>query len=222
LDTGLRYVPALDLGNLDLLRELGVKGYLTELEHRYPNWKRFESLDERDRANFRISRNLEEWYWEQVKDGRIDFPVLPGQWLSVETVAKPPMGDYRSEHYALTQLERSLDLDDPYYNRYISWYKINNAINKKKGAILSEVGLTRQRADVRLLEALEGNLLSNREGWGKSPVHEWRNTAYRHSSGAVERLFGGGGSKGAARVVRMLPQNDYGDVGYRTAIALAA
>src|SRR6266850_1014216 len=88
----LRYIPALNLGNHGYLREKGVEGYLAELHRRYPTWKRPGSLYSRERDDHSISRSLPEWYWQAVEEGEMDFPVLPGQWMAIETVGKPEKG----------------------------------------------------------------------------------------------------------------------------------
>lgn len=145
---GLRYVPALDLGNIAYLRERGVNKYLAELQQKYPKWKPFESLSDRERADHTVPRNLEKGYWELVRDGKVDFPVLPGQWMGVETVERPS--------YRTTPLAKRLRLQgDEVFSSNHSWNRVHNAIEREKRRILGDIGLSGNPVDIRMLEALE-------------------------------------------------------------------
>jgi len=77
-----------------------VPAYLKELNRIYPNWRPYEELSAKEKADNRIVRNLEAYFWENVKEGNVDFPVLPGQWMGVETIQKP----YRCQKYPATAL----------------------------------------------------------------------------------------------------------------------
>jgi len=211
----LRYMPALDIGNHEQLREKGVEAYLAELQKRYPNWKPFESLDERERVDYRVSRNLEKVYWDIVRAGQVDFPLLPGQWMAVETVEKPNYG----RKYPKTTLAEKLGFPDDRFNA--SWYSVHGAIDIEKRKILSEIGLTDREADFRLLETLEWNLLGNREGWGKTNASEWTNSKYINWSGDSFRIVTGRSEVGgASHVAADPPNNRISSVGFRTAIVL--
>lgn len=123
---GLRYVPALDLGNISHLRERGVDEYLAELQRKYPKWNPYENLSYKEQIKNSVPRNLERWFWEGVKDGDIDFPVLPGQWLAVETVAKPSYG----KKYSRTAFAEKIGFGDDRFNA--SWNLPNAMINRRK------------------------------------------------------------------------------------------
>jgi hypothetical protein len=214
---GLRYVPALDLGNIAYLRERGVNKYLAELQQKYPKWKPFESLSDRERADHTVPRSLEKWYWEHVNDGRVAFPVLPGQWMSVETVDKP---SYR-EKYARTPFAERLGFRDNRFN--VSWTDAHTAIEREKLSILSDIGVSGRSVDSRFLEAIEWNLLGNREGWGKTNTSEWTNTEFRGPGGLRRRLIvGHSGRGGAAYVDRDHPDVSGNHIGFRAAIVLGS
>lgn len=210
----LRYVPALNIGNADDLREGVIDGYLNKLQQRYPRWKPLERLTFRERADHSIPRNLDKWFWKLVKDGDIDFPVLPGQWMAVETLDKPSFG----QKYARTPLAEKLGFNDRFNKR---WDSVKDRIDSQKGPILAEVGLTHE-ADLRLLEALEWNLLGNREGWGRTNTYEWTNTEYRGFGVAHRLIVGDSDSGGAADVRWGYPGRSVGSIGFRAAVVLGS
>jgi hypothetical protein len=210
---GLRYVPALGLGNISSLRERGVDKYLADLQLKYPNWKSFESLSDRHHS---IPRNLKIWFWKIVNDGDVDFPVLPGQWMAVETVDKPSY----VEKYVRTPLAPRLGFLNDRFNA--CWDDAHSAIEREKPIILSNIGVSRQSGDVRLLEAIEWNLLANREGWGKTNTPEWTNTEYR-GFGISHRLIVGNSDDGGAAAVGHVHPGYSGDlVGFRAAVVLGS
>lgn len=186
---GLRYIPALDLGSIEYLRDKGVDKYLIELQRKYPKWKPLENLLDTERADHTVPRNLERHYWELINNGNVAFPVLPGQWIAVETVDKP----LRGEKYAKTSLSERLGFQKDRFD--VSWNDAHTAIEREKPRILSDIGLSRRSADIRMLEALEWNLLGNREGWGETNTYEWTNTEFRLSDVSF-RLFVGRSRKG--------------------------
>ncbi len=212
----LRYVPKIELADRDAIRRKGVDQYLKDLQRQYPNWKPYESLGDREQSDHRIPRNLREWYWELVKDGKVDMPVLPGQWLAVETVDKPSYGN----KYARTAFAEKLGFRDDRFN--VSWNDANNAIERQKRAVLGEVGLTGRSADIRLLETPEWNLLGNREGWGATDTYEWTNTEYRESGGPRRLVVGGSDYGGAANVYWAHPDYSYDNVGFRAAVVVGS
>lgn len=215
---GLRYVPTLDLGSKSYLRERRVKGYLTELQRKYPEWKVFESLSDWEKRDYSVPKNLRRPYWERVRDGDIDFPVLPGQWLAVETVEKPAYG----RKYARTPFAEKLGFGDDRFN--VPWYDIHDTFQREK-RVLSDIGLPIGSTDLRLLEALEWNLLGNREGWGKTNTSEWtntENTEYSHVGSPARLIIGHSGGGGAAFMGQRYPGNSVEDVGFRAALVLGS
>src|SRR5205823_4531563 len=180
----LRYVPRLELGTIDDLRSKGVDRYLEELQQKYPKWKQLESLTDREVVDHAIPRNLQENYWSRVEYSDIAFPILPGQWMAVETVNMPSSG----EKYAITPFAERLGFQGDRFN--VSWNDAHTAIEREKGRILSDIGVSGESADLRFLEAIEWNLLGNREGWGKTNTDEWTNTECHGSHGST-RLFVG-------------------------------
>ncbi len=205
----LRFIPALDLDAL-ALREKGVVVFLKELAEKYPNWKPYESLNEREKSNHTVVRNLHHWFWKQV--GNIDFPELPGQWLAVETLEKPAWG----REFPRSPLTDRLGFSDRFN---LSWDEVTRAIWNTKQSILSEIGLS-GHGDIRLLEALEWNLLANREGWGKTNSSEWTNTEYRPLDVNCHLFVGNFKYGGAAHVI--WERSDYSsfnfNIGFRVAV----
>lgn len=208
----LRFIPKLDVGAIDDLKRKGEKRYLDELQKRYPGWRRYESLSDTEWNDHSVGRNLEEWYWRQVKDGDIDFPRLPGVWVAVETMPKPSYGD----PYKETPVTDRLGLSDRFS---VSWNDAQAAIQKAKRGILSEAGLP-SSLDVRMLETHEWNLLANREGWGATNTYEWTNTESREAGGSGRVFAGGSGGGGAANVYWGRPGGSDDNVGFRLAVVL--
>ena len=186
----LRFIPSLNLGTLEDLQSQGTEKFLNDLQHRYPNWK-----------------NLPEWYWESVKDEKIDFPKLPGNWVAVETMPKPADGD----RYALSKVSERLGFEDRFN---ITWNDIDKTINREKGNILNDVGLC--SGDARMLEAIEWNLLGKREGWGETNTYEWTNTKLRDFGDCV--AIGDSILGGAAHAIWFRPDRSIRRFGFRLAI----
>lgn len=189
----LRYIPALDLGTPeDLARN---PNYAEYLQRRYPNWRYYEGMDISERLNISIPRNLNNWFWGQVKQGNIDFPNLPGQWVAVETRRKRQDGEtYRSSHTLAWEL-RTLKTDD---HGRIFWGILNAAINKTKGTFISQLGLSDYNVDLTLLDPVSWNLLANREGWGKTYNNEWTSAEIRDLGRPRLVVVGEAGRGGAA------------------------
>lgn len=217
----LRYIPAIDLGNREDLRRIGVESYVRKLWGRYPNWARYESLSDRAGADHNIPRNLNQNYWELAKGGNVDFPVLLGQWLAVETVEKPMAGITEHDNkYQRTPLADKLGFTD---NRIkIPVNTIDKAIDREKQSVLSDVGLADYPLDLRSLEVLEYNLMANREGWGKTNIYEWTNTKCYVRGRPLRLICGYAGNGGAAAVSWQEPNNPSAAVGYRVAIVLGS
>ena len=210
----LRFIPSLNLDTLGNLKRKGEESYLSDLQRRYPNWKRYESLNETEQSDHSINRNIEEWYWRNVKDGNIDFPQPHGVWVAVETMPKPSTG----ETYKRTSVSEKLGLSD---RLSVSWNDAQTAIQKAKQSILSEAGLP-ESSDIRMLEALEWNLLANREGWGKSDTYEWTNTELRDSGESARVFVGYGVGGGAANAAWSHPGSSGDGLGFRVAVVLGS
>lgn len=215
LGLGLRFIPKMDIGTLDILKKKGTVGYLDELQSLYPGWKRYESLSNTERRYHSVGRNLNEWYWNKVECGHIDFPRLPGVWVAVETMPKPSCGD----KYEKTAITDRLRLPDRFG---VAWNNAQTAIQRAKRPILLESGLPGS-LDVRMLEALEWNLLANREGWGATNTYEWTNTKYRKYCwwGDFYRVFIGCSTCGGAARAGCFSRDCPVDViGFRLAVIL--
>jgi len=209
----LRFIPKLDIGTIEDLKK-GEVGYLDGLQKRYPGWRRYESLNDAERDDHSVGRNLEKWYWGAVKDGSIEFPKLPGVWVAVETMPKPSYG----ESYEKTPVTDILGLSDCFN---VSGNDAQAAIQKARREILSEAGLP-SGLKVRMLEAYEWNLLANREGWGQTNTYEWTNTEYRGAGVSCRVVVGGSGRGGAAGAYWGHPGLSYDGLGFRLAVVLGS
>lgn len=208
----LRYIPRLDMGSLDELQRNGQEKFLDEIQSSYPNWRRYETLSSEQREDHRVGRNLGEWFWGLAKDGNMEFPQLPGTWVAVETMQKPSYG----KHYDKTPVGKGLGLDDRFS---VSWDDAYKAIEDNKRELLNEIGLP-SSAEVRMLEAVEWNLLANREGWGSTNTYEWTNTEAR-VGGKFYRILVGSSDRGGAAGVSFTPPADSNhDIGFRVVVVL--
>jgi MoxR-like ATPase len=210
----LRFIPSLNIDSVDVLKKKGVEDYLKDIQARYPNWKRYESLSGSEQSDSSINRNLNEWFWGNVKDGDIDFPKLPGTWVAVETMPKPSW----HSTYKETSIGKKLGLADRFN---VSWDDAQTAIQKAKRSILSEAGLP-ESSNIKMLEALEWNLLANREGWGATNTYEWTNTEYRASGESRRVAVGDSGDGGAAKASWDHPGISNGLLGFRVAVVLGS
>lgn len=208
----LRYIPKLDIDTLDDLKRKGEDKFLDDLQRRYPNWRRYETLSDTEREDHAVTRNLEQWFWGLAKEGRMDFPTMPGRWIAVETMPKPSYGDT----YAKTPVGEGLGFEDRFN---VSWDDANQAIQTHKRDLLTEAGLP-VSTDVRMLEAVEWNLLANREGWGSTNTYEWTNTEARFGGAPGRVLVGYSGFGGAAYAEWLHPSSSNDLVGFRVVVVL--
>lgn len=207
----LRYIPKLDIDTVDDLKRKGEEKFLDDLQIRYPNWRRYESLSDTEREDHSVTRNLEQWFWELAKEDRMDFPSMPGNWVAVETMPKPSYG----EHYAPSGVGDKLGFEDRFS---VTWNDANEAIQRQKRDILSEAGLP--SGDVRMLNAVEWNLLANREGWGQTNTYEWTNTEARGGGDSYRVIVGHSDRGGAANARWRSPGDSYERIGFRVAVVL--
>lgn len=208
----LRYIPKLDIDTLDELKRKGEDTFLDDLQRRYPNWRRYETLSDTEREDHAVTRNLEQWFWGLAKEDRMDFPSMPGRWIAVETMPKPSYGDT----YAKTPVGDGLGLEDRFN---VSWDDANQAIQTHKRDLLTEAGLPASM-DVRMLEAVEWNLLANREGWGSTNTYEWTNTEARDDGDPHRVIVGLSVLGGAANAIWSHPSSSGVNVGFRVAVVL--
>ena len=189
----LRFVPTLKL------KRVGddVQEYLEELKARYPKWS-----------------NVRKLYWELVRDEKFNFPTLAGQWLAVEVEAEPAIGD----RYPTTPLAAELGFENSRSNA--SWNSIHDAIGRERQRILCKMGLPTERTNLRLLEALEWNLLANRHGWGTTDTWEWTNTKFRGDGHMRVIVVGNSKHGGAGCMSSRSPVRSQKDLGFRAVIVL--
>lgn len=209
----LRFIPNLDLNTLTEIKRSGVDEYLKTLQSRYPNWHKYETLTDAQKNDHSVSRNLEEWYWNLVKDEKVPFPTLPGKWIAVETMPKPKYGD----KYSPSKITDELGLEDRFN---VSWNDAKKAIDSAEGNLLSAMGLPIIGGQVRMLEAVEWNLLANREGWGKTNTYEWTNTEYSDDGDSRRVVVGYSVYGGAAYANWDRPEASDDCLGFRLAVVL--
>lgn len=202
----LRFIPNLELDDINKLQKLGTEKYLEMLHGRYPNWNPYEKLKDEQKEDHSIMRNLEEWFWDGVKDKNIDFPKLPGKWVAVETMPKPKYG----EKYKSSTITDILDLGDRFDK---TWNQIDTAINQHSAMVLAKIGI--KQGKLRMLEPLEYNLLANREGWGATNTYEWTNTEFRDGTVSRRVVVGFSGRGGAAGADGCPPEYSDSDLGVR-------
>lgn len=210
----LRYIPKLDLGTLDELKRKGEEQFLDDLQRRYPNWRRYETLSDTERSDHSVTRNLEQWFWGLAKDGNMEFPQQLGAWVAVEKVRKPSWG----ESYDKTPAMEAMGLDN-YFN--VSAENGDQAIQEKFLPWFSgQTGLRVNESDARMLTAVEWNLLANREGWGETDTYEWTSTEAR-AVGDPRRVVVGHSDGGGAANANWAHPSDSGDNGgFRVAVVL--
>jgi hypothetical protein len=179
----LRYIPKLDIGSLSELKQNGAEKFLDRIQNLCPKWRKYESLSRKQRLNHSIARNLEKWFWELAEYGDMNFPQLPGNWVAVETMPKPSRG----KAYDKTLVSELLGREDRFG---ATWNNAYEAIETHKSDLLEMIGLSSSKR-VRMLEAVEWNLLANREGWGSTNTFEWTNTETRNNNGLHHRIVVG-------------------------------
>ena len=210
----LRYIPKLDLGTLDDLKRKGAGQFLDDLQHRYPNWRRYETLSDTERADHSVTRNLKPWFWGLAKYDDMEFPQLQGAWVAVEVVKKPSWG----KSYDKTPAMKSMGLDN-YFN--VSAEDADKAIKDKFLPWFSgQTGLRVGEKDCRMLTAVEWNLLANREGWGETDTYEWTSTKMRNYTGPSRVVVGRSENGGAGEAHWAPPSYSYDHVGFRVAVVL--
>jgi hypothetical protein len=188
-----RFIPSLSLETMDD----DVRDHLEILRARYP------------RCN-----NVRKLYWELVREGKFNFPRLAGQWIAVEV---QDTSTSRGEYLTLSVAAR-LGVHNDGFN--VSWNSIQDAINREKQSILSEIGLPTERTDLRLLEALEWDLMANREGWGTTDTWEWTNTKYCGNGHMRIIVVGNSEFGGAGCMSARSPVNTHEPLGFRVAVIL--
>lgn len=208
----LHFFPALALV-LDNLRASSVEDYLRQLACHYPNWQPFEALTEKEINNPLIAKNLKADFWEKVKGGEIQLPVFPGYWLAVEALPKP---NYY-HRYKDTRLTQRLEV----FNRFnYDPLRVEKRVKEKRSSLLAALDLP-QEIEVRLPEAIEWNLLGNRNAWGGSTAYEWTNTVMTTTPGKVKRvIIGGKDLGGAASFYALPPDEPYDMAGFRLVFVL--
>ncbi len=171
----LHYIPGLDLGTLDDLKNKGTKQFLQDLQNNYPKWP--------------IPGG--EHYWGPVERESTSFPHSGGYWVAVETVDKPEYGRwYNRGAYEETEMAKALGLPGRFWpgeDNIGDWDELNYWLKEEKGKILSDIGIP--NGELRLLEVLEWNLLGLRYGWGKTETSEYTNSATE--GGCINFVSGG-------------------------------
>ena len=127
---------------------------------------------------------------------------------------KPAYGD----PYAKTPVGETLGLDDRFN---VSWNDADKTIRDHKRELLTQAGLPAS-TNVRMLEAVEWNLLANREGWGTTNTYEWTNTEARAGGDPIRVVVGHSGHGGAAYASWRVPGLSRAYLGFRLAVVLGS
>ena len=127
---------------------------------------------------------------------------------------KPAYGD----PYAKTPVGETLGLDDRFN---VSWNDADKTIRDHKRELLTQAGLPAS-TNVRMLEAVEWNLLANREGWGTTNTYEWINTEARDDGDPRRVIVGNSAYGGAAYAPWDDPEYSGGGLGFRLAVVLGS
>lgn len=196
------YLPYLSLQERTL-RKLGPEAYVKELSRTYPRWNPFEDLSFAQKTDHNVPRNLMRWFWDEVRNRRIEFPQLPGRWMAVEDVKKPAAG----QSYARSLFTEMLGMADDRIGR--SWTDLSKRMESTKHEVLSYLGIQKQPMELRFPEAIEYNLLANREGWAKTNNYEWTNTKFREKAEPDPEVFEwwAGTETGNDRTYRLIAGN---------------
>ncbi len=153
----INYLPDLNLQEITL-RKIGPEAYVRDVSRQYPRWIPFEDLSFAQKSDHSFSRNIIKWFWNEIKNRRIEFPKLPGLWMAVEDIEKPALG----KKYGKMPFAEILGLGEDRIGH--SWSDICNRMESAKSEILSYIGLSKHPIELRFLEAIEYNLLANRGG----------------------------------------------------------
>ncbi len=148
-----------------------------------------------------------------LKNLGLELRFIPALELDALALREKGAGGGKYPHSPLTN---RLGFSDRFN---VSGDDVNRAIEDRKQSILSEIGLSGQ-ADIRLLEALEWNLLANREGWGKTNSSEWTNTRYPRR--LLHLTIGDFESGGAAYVSGKISNYSFASIGFRVAVEIGS
>lgn len=210
---GVRSIPKLDIGTPDDLSRMDVDAFLARIEERYPGLRVYESLSSSEKNDHTVGRLLEKWYWQQVKEGEINFPEIynKGGWYVMEVMPKPMYGD---------TYERTMITDElGHTNRFdVTWNTAHGDITRNKSEILSKLGLP-SNLPVRMPTAAELNMLLNRMEVGTN-TYEWTEDEYRADGESLRVLVGHSDNGGAANADWSPPADSDDDVGFRVAVVL--
>ena len=209
----VRSFPKLDIGTPDDLRRMDVDGFLARIEQRYPGLRVYESLSSSEKNDHTVGRLLEKWYWQQVKDGKINFPDIynRGGWYVMEVMPKPSYGD----PYENTMISDELGHVDRFR---VAWDTAHGDITRNKSEILTKLGLP-LNLEVRMPTAPELNMLLNRMEIG-TDTYEWTEDEYRADGDPRRVVVGDSGFGGAATALWRHPSHSHVRVGFRVAVVL--
>ncbi|OGJ41613.1 MAG: hypothetical protein A2378_01215 [Candidatus Pacebacteria bacterium RIFOXYB1_FULL_44_10] len=212
-NVGVRSFPKLDIGTPDDLRRMNVGAFLTRIEERYPGLRVYETLSNAEKNDHTVGRLLRKWYWEQVRDGNIDFPEIynKGGWFVTEVMPKPMHGDSYEETMISGELGHTNRFD-------VTWNAAHGDIVRNKSEILSKSGLP-LNLEVRMPTAAELNMLLNRMEVG-TDTYEWTEDEYRADGDPFRVIVGESVAGGAARASWRHPSRSLALVGFRVAVVL--
>ena len=213
LNMQLIYMPDLE-GNLSVI-DLFAQGQTIPqyLNSNYPNWKPYEDLKEKQigvRANY---RNINNKFWENVKNKSIDLPRMPGQWVAIELNSDNPNGAYYGNQTP-PPLNTYLGIN----SRASTYHEVQQILADRTYFILQGVlGLEEGQAELRLPNALETNLYLNRLEQ-RNIWPEWTSTSHHKSFGREAKVIIRGAEDAQSQGLDSREQN-LSDIQFRTIIA---
>lgn len=170
---GVRYVPYFELPHETNVKGTNLNALIDKMQAQYPNWRNYEAMTAAEQADHTIPRNLTSNFWEAVTRGEIIFQHpsshRKGEWLVVETIAKPEAG----KPYPASPVAEALRTPD----RYLPFQRVKDALNVRQEEVrkLAELG---HPVRAHLPTIREYNYLANLEGWGSTETGEWTSTLY--------------------------------------------
>ena len=156
----LKFDPDLDFGSLEELQNLGVDEFIVRLKQRYPNLHIHGMKKVSDNSWVADQDNS---YWNDVKNGSVDFPKLPGRWIAIETMTRKEFLSKKLKNLARplkgTEIEWETAQDRYYYpflppeKRYLTKNTMNEIIERDELRVLKWLGL--KSGEIRTPNSLE-------------------------------------------------------------------
>lgn len=174
------------------------------------------------------NRKPEQWYWDQVKNGKVDkdAPKLPGSWVLIDRTERPNYKDGRQLHRddLLASILRQLRIDKKILTKkYIPQdSRFGISLDELREVVLPEIAelLGVDKSSVRLPKEIEFNVLGNLKypHFGQANTSEWLEDNFGDNS----CLFGGNSGIGGLAAVHYRRSGDHsGFVAFRPLVVVS-